>query len=1123
MLGHAPMLPQPACKNLAIGLQWCFRRRVEITVLGPLELRIDGMVVPLGGPKPRVLLAMLALHANEVVSRDRLIEALWGDRPPPSVDQSLDTYVSRLRRALGNERLSRRAGGYVLAISPDELDLDRFETLVQEARRASLTGDVTRAARLLSEAQSLWSGPALADVLYEPFAYGEAGRLEEKRLAAREDLLDAQLAMGAGAELVPALERLVDEHPLRERLLGQLMLALYRAGRHADALAVLQAARHRLADELGLEPGPQLRELERRILQHDHRLDVPQPRGRAIGRGRRREVAALVALAATAATAAAIILATRAGHEPLTLHDSSNRLLSIGTHSGRVGTAIDLVGSPAAVSFGAGSVWVADPSGETVERVDPSSGAVADRITVDGEPGSLVWGGGAMWVASTLGGTIKRIDPATDTVTQTVGMGGASAAGMAFGGGGLWVADATDHALVEIDPETGSVRRTLTLDLSPSAVAVRSGAIWVAGSDAGKVEEIDPASGETLAVVEVGQGPSALAIDSDAVWVANSLDATLSRIDPTTGSVVATIAVGSGPTAIAATAGSVWVANTYSDSVSRIDPHANKILGTIEVGGRPSALAAGPSNVWVGSVSRGATHRGGTLTLLTDGPILTIDPALQDSTEGLTRLAYDTLVSFQVAAGPAGLRLVPDLALAVPAPAQGGTTYAFRLRPAIRYSDGRLVRAGDFRRAIERLFRLDSPGASFYTSVVGAASCMSQPGRCNLSHGIVVDDAARAVVFHLRTPDPDFLFKLTLGFAAPIPQRTADPHAGSRPVPGTGPYRIAGSNAHELRLVRNRFFREWSHAAQPDGTPDRISWRFGLSSTAQVQAIEQGRADWTADLIPPDVLRGLSIRDPAQLHENPIFDVQYIPLNTRLPPFDDVRVRRALNYAIDRAKIAHMYGSSAGATPICQPLPAGFAGYRRYCPYTLHPHRDGRWSAPNMARARRLVAASGTQGFQIDLWAATDLPDVSTQLPVYIARVLRALGYRTKLHLVPYAAFSPTMRKRIQLTVDGDWIPDYPSPSSYIPSFFSCNGGHNRKRYLCERELDRQMKRASALELEGSAQAARLWTRIDHELVDRAVWVPTVNVPETEFVSARVRNYQYQPVWGFIADQVWLR
>jgi peptide/nickel transport system substrate-binding protein len=409
--------------------------------------------------------------------------------------------------------------------------------------------------------------------------------------------------------------------------------------------------------------------------------------------------------------------------------------------------------------------------------------------------------------------------------------------------------------------------------------------------------------------------------------------------------------------------------------------------------------------------------------------------------------------------------------------------------------------------------------------LVGAASCVQRPADCDLSRGIATDDAAQTVVFHLRTPDPDFLPKLTaVGFSVPIPPGTPDRDVRARAVPGTGPYRVASSSQHELRLVRNPFFREWSHAAQPDGKPDRIVWRYGLTAEAEVQAIEQGKADWTAALIPPAHLQELRVRHAAQLHENPTFDVQFVPLNTRRPPFDDIRVRRALNYAIDREKIARLYGGgSANARPTCQPLPAGFPGYRRYCPYTLHPQRDGRWTAPDLPRARRLVAASGTRGSRIDVWGATDLPDVSPQLSMYIARVLRSLGFRTRLHLVPYATFSPTMRRRLQLTVDGDWVPDYPAPSSYIPPFFSCHGGNNRKQYICDPKLDRQMKQASALELQNPSQAAALWTRIDHALVDRAVWVPTVNARETEFVSIRIRNYQYQPVWGFMADQVWIR
>jgi YVTN family beta-propeller protein len=1116
MVGCAP------CKNLAIALQACFASGVDAAILGPVEVRIDGRVVPLGGPKPRALLAIFLLQANEVVSRDRLIDALWGERPPASVEQTLDTYISRLRRALGGDRLLRQPGGYMLKIDAGELDLERFESLVRTARHALAAGNTQEAAHMLREALALWRGPALADVLYEPFASRESERLEERRLAAVEELIQAELAIGAGAELVAELERLVGEHPLRERLLAQLMLALYRAGRHADALAALQTARHRLAEELGLEPGPQLRELERRILQHDPSLQTRRPRARPRRRLRRRALVAVAAVALVAWTTTGIVLA-RGGTKPSRPADDASRLIAIGSRSGKLANAVELGGPPSAVAVSAGSVWVADASGETVVRIDPSSGAVVDRIPVGGEPGSIAGGGGAIWVASTVGGAIRRIDPATDTVTQTVGLGGASAATIAFGAGGLWVADATDHALVDIDPATGSVRRTLTLDLSPSAVAVGARTIWVAGYDAATIEEIDPASGEVVATVHAGQGPAALALGGGALWVANSLDATVSRVDVERGTVVATIPVGSGPSAIAIADGSVWVANAYAGTVSRIDVRRNEVVATIGVGGRPAALAAATGAIWLGASSRGASHRGGTLTLVTTARFPSIDPAFQDSIQSITSLTYDTLVTFAAAAGPTGLRLVPDLALAVPTPSRGGTVFAFRLRPAIRYSDGRPVLAGDFRRAIERLFRVGSPGASYYSSLVGAPVCVRRPARCDLSRGITTNDAARTVVFRLREPDPDFLYKLTvLGFSAPVPPGTPDRDVGSS-LPGTGPYRIASSNNRKLRFVRNPVFREWSHAAQPEGNPDAIIWRSASTPQAAVAGVERGRADWILGLIPQTQLHEFQLRYPAQLHTNQSFDVGFIPLNTQHPPFDDVQVRQALNYAIDRSKIARMFGGPVSATPICQPLAPGMLGYRRYCPYTLYPRPDGRWSAPDLEAARRLVAASGTRGDRIDVWGATDLPGIPGELPAYVVHVLRSLGYRASLHLIPYATFSPTMRRGIQLSVDGDWVPDYPAPSSYIPQFFDCHGGNNRKRYVCDPKLDRQMQQASALELQDSARAASLWAKVDHEIVDRAFWVPTVNVRSTELVSKRLRNYQYHPVWGFMVDQVWLR
>ena len=1097
---------------------------MDVAILGPLEVRVDGRVLPLAGPKQRALLAMFAVHANEVVSRDRLIEALWDEQPPTSVDQSLDTYISRLRRSLGRDRLLRRPGGYVLRLDAGELDLDRFESFVHRAREASAAGDPESSVALFREALALWRVPALADVIYEPFANRKAEQLEERRLTALEELVEAELALGDGARLVSELETLVRENPLRERLLGQLMLALYRAGRQVDALAVLQSARQRLARELGLEPGPQLRELERQILQQDPNLDAVRQRARSRRRPGLRAMASGVAAAALAAIATTgILLGTGGTKSARSAVQDENRLLALGLRSGELDEAIELVGLPSAMAVGAGSVWVGDSNGQVVLRVDPSSGAVVDRIPVRGTPGSLVGGGGAIWVASTLGGTIQRLDPTSSTVA-TLDLRGANATALAFGEGGLWIADALGRALLELDPSTGSVQRTLSLDRRPSALAIGPDSIWVADYEDGSVAEVDAVSGRTLASVNVGNGPAALGVGADAVWVANNLDSTVSRIDRRTRSVVATVAVGSGPSSLAVAGGSVWVANTYSGEVSRIDP-ARNVVEAIPVGGRPTEVAAAFGRVWVGSGARGDRRRGGTLRVVSTQPFPSVDPAFFESAAGFqfTRLAYDSLVTFEAQTGRAGLRLVPDLALALPTPTAGGTTYSFRLRPGIRYSDGRPVRAGDFRRGVERLFRSGSSGTDYYAGLVGARPCRKQPRRCDLARGIFTNDKAGTVSFQLREADPDFLLKLTLvGYAAPIPAGVPDRDSLLRPVPGTGPYTVAAVD-REIRFARNRFFHEWSHAAQPDGNPDAIVWRMVRSPQAAVEDVERARADWFFGLIPPARLRQLQIRRPAQLRENPAFAVDFIPLNLQRPPFDDVRVRKALNYAIDRRVIARMYGGGSVATPTCQPLAPGLLGYRRYCPYTAQPRRDGAWTAPDLARARRLVAASGTHGSRIAVWAASDLPYIPRRLPAYIASVLRSLGYRTTLHVIPYATFTPTMRKRIQLSVDGDWLPDYPAPSSYLPAFFGCDGKHNRRRYVCDPGLDRRMQRASALALQDPARAAAQWTAIDHELVDRAYWVPTVNLGVADLVSSRLRNYQYHPASGFMPGQAWLR
>jgi peptide/nickel transport system substrate-binding protein len=647
----------------------------------------------------------------------------------------------------------------------------------------------------------------------------------------------------------------------------------------------------------------------------------------------------------------------------------------------------------------------------------------------------------------------------------------------------------------------------------------------VADHESGRVTEIDGPSGKTLAAVDVGGGPVALAVTRDAVWVANSLDATVSRIDPATGKVVATVAVGSGPSGIAVAGESVWVTNQYAGTLTRIDARSNRVAATIRTRGQPTSVAAGEAAVWVGAGAAARTHRGGTLVLASTNRFASIDPAFQNvaGPNQFGKLAFDTLVTFQATGGTSGLRLVPDLALALPPPANGGTSYAFRLRRGIRYSDGRLLRASDFRRAIERLFRVGSQGADYFSGLVGSAACAGVPNGCNLARGIRTDDDAGTVEFRLTAPDPDFLYKLTpYSYAAPIPPGVPDRDAGSSPVPGTGPYRLLPWHGGQITFRRNAFFREWSHAAQPDGNPDTIVWRFYPSFESETRAIRAGTADWIFGILSPSQLRQLRLELPAQLHDNPSFIVDFIPLNTHAPPFDDVRVRQALNLAIDRGRIVEMYGGPSAATPTCQPLPAGLLGFRRHCPYTAAPQADGAWNAPDLARARRLVASSGTSGRTIDVWGANDELGVPRELPAYVASVLRSLGYRTHLHTVPIASISYAQRRGFQLSVDGDWSPDYPSASALLPPFFGCRGGYSNG-YVCDHELERKMRNASSAQLRDPAEAARLWAEADRMIVDRAYWVPTVISHPPALVSKRLRNYQYNPTWDFVADQAWVR
>jgi DNA-binding SARP family transcriptional activator len=306
---------------------------MEFRVLGSLEVVDRGREIPLGGAKQRAVLAILLLHAGEVVSVDRLVDELWGERPPDTATKTVQVYVSRLRKALGNGALLTRGGGYLLHVNSDGLDANRFEHLVGEGQAALARGDARTAGDLLRQGLALWRGPPLADFTYHGFAQTEIARLDELRLAALEARIEADLADGRHAALIPELEALVRDHPTRERLRGQLMLALYRSGRQREALDSYQDARRTLAEELGLEPSRNLQALQRAILAQDPALDSPARAGvrEDLRQGRRGGI--IVALGA-ALLLVAVAAAVVAGWRGRTRPGARGRQLARGRRSG---------------------------------------------------------------------------------------------------------------------------------------------------------------------------------------------------------------------------------------------------------------------------------------------------------------------------------------------------------------------------------------------------------------------------------------------------------------------------------------------------------------------------------------------------------------------------------------------------------------------------------------------------------------------------------------------------------------------------------------------------------------------------------------------------------------------
>jgi YVTN family beta-propeller protein len=1119
---------------------------MEFRILGALEVRDGNGRIRLGAGKQRALLALLLLHANEVVGTDRLIDLLWGERPPKTARKALQIYVSRLRKSLGPTRIRTHDPGYLLELDVDELDLQRFERLVREALELRENGQHARSAAALRDALALWNGPPLADFTHEPFAQREIPRLEELRLAALEER--TELALGHGADLVGELETLVTQHSYRERVRGQLMLALYRAGRQADALAVYQETRRLLVDELGIEPSPALQRLERAILRQESALETvleepasadtstaAPPEPATAHRRRRWRVAAAAAALALAAGALAVGLTRPWGRDFLPALDE-NSVGVIDADAVGIEAQVGLHGRPNAIATGGGFVWVASEADGTVSRVEPELRSNVQTLPVEGGVGGLAYGNGSLWVTNPVARTVAQINPDALAVVQTIPVGNGPGA-IAAGEQAVWVANTIDATVSRIDIARGGDAKSIPLGTGPTGIAVDAGAVWVSSEAGGTLSRLDPRSGAIIERIRVGNGPSGVAVSEDGVWVANSQDATVSRVDPQTNSVVDTIPVGLSPVSVAADNGAVWVANEGDGTISRIDVERGQPDKTLSLASSPNALALSGDHVWASTLPSLSSHRGGVLRV--EGAPDRIDPAHSESlgdVQVLT-LAYDGLLAYRRLGGLGGSSLVGDLATRVPTPSDQGKTYTFQLRRNIRYSSGAPVRASDFRYSLERLLTVNPTLApSYYNGIVGAAECsVRPPARCDLSAGIEVDDAAGTITIHLALADPDFLHKLAATpLASVVPSATPLHAARNEAIPGTGPYRVASADFRRggaVRLVRNPYFRVWSADARPDGYPDEI--RFLQEHEGGLAEVERGDADFGAfGGFPGELLKELLTKYGGRLHGETVPVTHWVFLNTRVPPFDDVRVRRALNFAIDRGEIVALAGGAPFAAPTCQVLPPVFPGYRPYCPYTLGPNAAGTWTAPDLARAKKLVAASGTRSMRVEYVVPESDNPLTPKIARYFVRLLRELGYRSSLRIIPdfsdYLGYVADSRHEAQIGHAG-WIGEKLVPSDFLQRLFSCasflpqtSANWNFSQF-CSPEIDLQMKRAAAAQTTDPARANDLWAEVDHALVDRAVVVPTISPRYPVFVSDRVGNYQSHPLWGTLLDQLWVK
>jgi peptide/nickel transport system substrate-binding protein len=488
-----------------------------------------------------------------------------------------------------------------------------------------------------------------------------------------------------------------------------------------------------------------------------------------------------------------------------------------------------------------------------------------------------------------------------------------------------------------------------------------------------------------------------------------------------------------------------------------------------------------------------------------------LDPSLAYSLEGVTAMweTYVPLLTYVHADGAAGTKVIPGLAKAMPKITDGGRTYTLFLRPGLHYSNGEPVRASDFGATIERVLAMSSPGSAFYTSIVGAERFMKT--KKGGIPGIESDDKTGRIVIHLTKPRSTFVNELAMLFAAPLPAGTKHEDLSEHPPPGTGPYEITYSKVGRAWDYKRN--PEWAKGNGkllpqiPSGHYDAIDVQVITNPETAVNDVERGKLDWMQEPPPPDRYQDLLSRyEGTQLVVTPQIDVYYFWMNVKKAPFDDVRVRRAVNYAIDPAALERFYGGQMRA--VQQILPVAMPGHRTYRPY---PH--------DMAKARELIAAADPTERKVTVWTNDYAPN--KQAGEYYEGVLKELGFETTLKVIPAANYTTIIGNESTPDLDtgiGNWFIDYPHPNDYFEPQLS--GGairptasSNYSRFS-DPAINREIAKLDREPLGPRQETA--YAKLDREVMKQAPWAPFGSLTLSTFVAKSIDldKLVVSPVYG---------